>query len=189
MVKLSLNHLDHLQIPDALSIRDKPVASFDYQRRFQDVIFVNKSAHAEQFLWLFGDGTSSTVPNPVHTYYTKELFEVKQIAYNGPCAADTLTITIDMRSGTGIDDIEPENNLSIYPNPTTGRLVLKWESLSQSPVTIRILSTNGQNFLSRDFPRQKELTLDLSDFPDGIYILQIASGKEIRNEQVFKINN
>jgi hypothetical protein len=189
MVKLSLNHLDHLQIPDALSIRDKPIALFEYQRKFQEVIFVNKSAHAEQFLWLFGDGTSSTEPNPVHKYFTKDLFEVKQIAYNGPCAADTLTITIDMRSGTGIDEIEPENNLSIYPNPTTGRLVLQWESLSQSPVTIRILSANGQTFFFRDFPRQKELTLDLSDFPHGFYILQITSGKVMRNEQIFKINN
>ena len=102
-VKLSLNHLDHLMIPDALSIREKPVAAFEYSRKFMDISFANKSDHAEHLLWLFGDGTTSTTLNPIHTYYTKNLFEVQQIAYNGTCTPDTLTVFIDMRSGTGID--------------------------------------------------------------------------------------
>ena len=188
-VRLSLNHLDHLLIPDAVSIREKPKASFEYIRRNLDIAFTNQSIHAEHLLWLFGDGTSSTLPSPVHTYYSKQLFEVRQIASNGTCAPDTMKVSIDMRNGTGIDEEESLNNLVIYPNPTGGKVTLDWNMASPNPMNIRILSITGQVFLFHEFPSQKEMTLDLSDFPDGLYILQIASGKLIRNKQIIKLNH
>lgn len=189
MVKLSLNHLDHLLLPHAISVRDKPVAGIEYYRKFQDIFFTDKSAHAEQLLWMFGDGTSSTQADPVHTYYTKNLFEVKQVAYNGTCLPDTVTVSIDMRSGTGIDEAEALNSLTVFPNPTSGKVSLLWNTLSENPINIRVLSITGQVFMMREYPSLPELTLDLSDFPEGIYILQIASGRLIRNEQLMKINN
>ncbi len=188
-VKLSLNHLDHLQVPKAISIRDKPVAGFDYQRKSQVITFTGKPQHTDHLLWLFGDGTSSTEANPAHTYYTKSLFEVSQIAYNGTCQPDTLTVNIDMRPGTGIDEQEELNRLTIFPNPARDKVTLLWNTPSYYPLKIRIISASGQVFLLREYPPQQELTLDLSNFPAGIYILQIASGKWIRNEQIFKINN
>jgi len=188
-VKLSLNHLDHLITPEILTIREKPEAAFDFNRKFMDISFTNKSNHTEHLLWLFGDGTTSTEPNPIHTYYTKSLFEVQQIAYNGTCTPDTLTVFIDMRNGTGIDEEESLSTLTIYPNPTGGKVTLLWNIPSTDPMRIRILSITGQIFLSQEYPPQKEITLDLFDFPDGLYILQIASGKLIGNQQILKINN
>ncbi len=185
--KLSLNHLDHLVIPEAVSIREKPEAGFDYNRKFMVITFTDQSAHAEQLLWLFGDGTTSTLPNPVHTYYTKSLFEVKQIAFNGTCTPDTLTVMIDMRNGTGIEEAEALNSVSVFPNPTKGNVTLLWNTLLPEPLTIRILSLTGQVFHFREYPPQKELTLNLFDFPDGLYILQITSGKVILSKQLLKI--
>jgi PKD repeat protein len=188
-VKLSLNHLDHLLIPDALTIRDTPVAAFNYYRRLQEISFVNKSDYAEQLLWLFGDGNTSTEADPIHTYYSKNLFEVKLIAYNGPCNPDTLTVVIDMRSGTGIDDVESLSGLTVFPNPTGGIVTIKMNNFPPEQLNIRILSTAGQVFLFKAYHHQKEIILDLNDFPDGLYILQITSGQMVRNEQILKINN
>ncbi|MCX6226025.1 MAG: C10 family peptidase [Bacteroidia bacterium] len=186
-VKLSLNHLDHLISPDALSIREKPVAGFEFTRKYMDISFTDKSNHAEHLLWVFGDGTTSTALNPIHTYYTKSLFEVQQIAANGTCTPDTLNVLIDMRNGTGIDDEELLSNFKIYPNPTEGKVILLWNTFPTEPMKIRLLSITGQVFLQREYPSQKELTLDLSDFPDGLYILQIDTGKLILKKQIIKI--
>jgi PKD repeat protein len=188
-VKLSLNHLDHLQISNMVSIRDKPVAAIEYTRKFQDISFIDKSEYSESVLWLFGDGGSSTQRNPVHTYYTKNLFEVRQIASNGTCAPDTVLILVDMRNGTGIDEAESLASLSIFPNPVRNKLSLMWNNLPHNPMNIRIISITGQVFFLHEYSPAQELTLDLSDFPDGLYILQIASGKLIRNEQIIKVNN
>ncbi len=188
-VRLSLNHLDHLTQADALAIRDKPVASFDYSRKFQDIYFTDKSSYSEQIFWIFGDGTTSTQRDPVHTYYSKNLFEVKQIASNGTCDPDTLTVMIDMRNGTGIDEKELIPALTLFPNPTRNKVTLLWNTVPQNPMNIRIISITGQLFYSREFSPSQELTLDLSEFPVGLYILQIASGILIRNEQIMKINN
>ncbi len=188
-MKLSLNHLDHLLIPDALLIREKPEAAFTYIRKLMDISFTDQSNQSEHLLWLFGDGRTSTVTNPIHTYYSRGLFEVQQIAFKGNCTPDTLTVIIDMRSGTGIGEEESLSGFSIYPNPTRGKVTLLWDTHSPDPMKIRILSMTGQILLFREYPPQKEITLDLFDFPDGLYILQISCGKLIRNEHVFKINN
>ena len=188
-VKLSLNHIDHLQIPEIVSIREKPVAAMEYTRRFQDISFIDKSINTEAVLWIFGDGSSSAERNPVHTYYSKNLFEVRQIASNGTCAPDTLSITLDMRSGTGIDEAESLASLTIFPNPAKSKVSLLWNIIPQNPMDIRVISITGQLLFRQIYASTQELTLDLSDYPEGIYILQIASGKLIRNEQIIKINN
>lgn len=186
-VKLSLNHLDHLVVPNSLSVREKPEAAFVYTRKFMDISFTDSSRHAEHLLWIFGDGTASTSANPVHTYYSKKLFEVQQIAYNGTCTPDTLIVNIDMRNGTGIEEEELNSNLKVYPNPTGGKINLLWNTVLYEPLTIRLLSVSGRTFLVHEYPPQKGLTLDLLDFPDGLYILQITSGKSILNKQIIKL--
>ena len=188
-VSLLLNHLDYLQIPELISIRKKPVAAFEYTRKFQDISFSDTSLNAEVVFWIFGDGTSSTQLNPTHTYYTKNLFEVKHIASNGTCVPDTLTVLIDMRAGTGIDEETAFSSLAIFPNPTQGKVSLLWNTMPINKMNIRILSITGQEYFRQEYAPCQELTLDFSEFPVGLYILQIASGKLIRNEQIFKINN
>jgi PKD repeat protein len=51
----------------------EPVANFNYSYTDNvapaEVIFTNLSTDAEEYLWDFGDGNSSTSPNPTHTYY------------------------------------------------------------------------------------------------------------------------
>ncbi|MDD4645996.1 MAG: C10 family peptidase [Bacteroidales bacterium] len=185
-IKLSLNHLDHLTKPDIITIREKPLAGFQHTRKSMDITFTNQSTNAESLLWRFGDGKTSTLTNPVHTYYTKELFKVELIAYNGTCDADTITEYIDMRSGTGIDDHEFSNDLKVYPNPTDGRITLQWSSILQHPVTVRILSATGQILLQKEYPPQRQIELDLNHFSDGFYILQLSSGHYFNNQHIIK---
>jgi hypothetical protein len=188
-VKLSLNHLDHLVVADAIRVREVPEAAFEYSRKFMEISFTDHSRNAETLLWIFGDGSSSSDQNPLHTYYTKSLFEVSQIAGNGSCSPDTMKVFIDMRSGTGINTEQSLNSLLIYPNPAGSKIHLLWNTIPPEPLIISLLSLSGQTFLFREYPALQEITLYLSDFPNGLYILQITSGKVIRREQILKINN
>ncbi len=60
------------------------------------VEFTNQTQNGTQFTWLFGDGDSSSLANPVHTYAAAGSYNVSLLSYNN-CFTDTtiLQITID----------------------------------------------------------------------------------------------
>ncbi|MFH0895216.1 MAG: M4 family metallopeptidase [Bacteroidota bacterium] len=57
------------------------------------VDFVNQSTMANTFKWYFGDGTTSTLSTPSHTYTTTGTFNVKLVADGGTCGKDSITKT------------------------------------------------------------------------------------------------
>ncbi|SMO49545.1 gliding motility-associated C-terminal domain-containing protein [Saccharicrinis carchari] len=65
------------------------------------VDFYSTAKNAENYLWDFGDGNSSSDPNPTHTYYTKGKYTVK------------LTVT-----GPGGQTIKDDLIINVYPEPT-----------------------------------------------------------------------
>ena len=81
-----------------------PVAEFNFQNNNQTVTFNNQSSHANFFIWDFGDGNSSTLENPVHTYEEKGTYMIR------------LTVINDCQSVTHTDVIVLYDQLNI---PTT----------------------------------------------------------------------
>jgi PKD repeat protein len=53
--------------------------------------FINTSTNTVQWLWNFGDGTSSTLQNPSHTYSLPGNYTVSLIAFNSHGCSDTIT--------------------------------------------------------------------------------------------------
>lgn len=64
----------------------------DYCQAPAKVRFYNNSLNAGSFVWDFGDGTTSTQRDPVHTYTTYGDFTVTLIAEGGACGNDTLVL-------------------------------------------------------------------------------------------------
>jgi PKD repeat protein len=54
------------------------------------VNFVNLSSGATSWLWLFGDGTSSTLESPSHIYHVPGTYTVTLVSYSQAGCADTL---------------------------------------------------------------------------------------------------
>ncbi len=59
-----------------------PVASFTYVLDGYTATFTNTSVNGDTYLWDFGDGTTSTEENPVHTYPGNGLYTVVLTATN-----------------------------------------------------------------------------------------------------------
>ncbi|MFA4851440.1 MAG: PKD domain-containing protein [Bacteroidales bacterium] len=58
------------------------------------IIFTNSSSDATSYHWDFGDGITSVLQSPNHTYSTSGDYTVTLIAYNSQCGNDTTTIII-----------------------------------------------------------------------------------------------
>jgi PKD repeat protein len=85
----ALTKMDHIVVSGA------PTAGFDYAIAETTVSFDNATAGADTYLWLFGDGQSSTAAEPVHVFPGAGEFEVLLIATNA-CGADTALQTISI---------------------------------------------------------------------------------------------
>lgn len=59
------------------------VPEYDYYEPDETIQFINYSSQADEYLWDFGDGTSSTLFEPSHYYKTEGIYTVKLSAYNG----------------------------------------------------------------------------------------------------------
>jgi gliding motility-associated-like protein len=74
-------------------IYNKPVASFTTDSKVTAQMNIpvtlsinNQSLYADRYLWDFGDGTSSTLENPVHEYTKPGSYNIKLFAFNNSCA-------------------------------------------------------------------------------------------------------
>jgi hypothetical protein len=91
----------------------------------------------------------------------------------------TLNLTVEY---TGLEE-GSMNNVSIYPNPSKEEL-----NISVSPGLLGkeyvILSAQGRELLKGKL-KDEEVTLDLSNFAPGVYIVQIE-GYQQRNLKIVK---
>ena len=78
------------------------------------------------------------------------------------------------------DDVAISNyqidNGSIYPNPTKGitQITLPFED-TQKHLSIQILDSFGRILQNKVVPYQKQIEIDLSEYPSGLYCIAITS--------------
>ncbi|MEM9819655.1 MAG: PKD domain-containing protein [Bacteroidota bacterium] len=101
-----------------------PVADFSFQLSGMEAQFSNHSTGAEQYVWEFGDGTSSTATHPIHTYQEEGVYLVKLVAAND-CTTKAHTDVVVLSSGHEIpsytaNDFIPNYEGSFLPGVNLG---------------------------------------------------------------------
>ena len=110
--------------------------------------------------------------------------------------AGTVTVESDagsgrntlMVSGKGIlvTGIEPEAvfpGLSVFPNPAEDVLNIKLPNQT-SPVNIQLTDVNGQVVYEQEAVTSDELSIDLSGYRSGVYVLVLESGSKVEKRKV-----
>jgi PKD repeat protein len=128
-------------------IRPEPFASFGVG---DDVCISSpfmpsdQSCHAEEYLWDFGDGTTSTEPNPSHQYAAPGMYKVTQTVSNG-CGSD-----MTMRTVTVVG--EPEAAFTQSADGGCANTVIDFSDQSNefSNTVWTILPTGDENWVFTD---------------------------------------
>ena len=87
-----------------IEVMENPVAQFAVYPRTTlnipgEALYTdNRSRNATEYLWDFGDGTTSTDPEPQHNYTKEGTFTVSLIARNGNGCADTTVLVSAVRT-------------------------------------------------------------------------------------------
>ncbi len=86
---------DTLLQTDYIEVLGLPTAGFSESTDGLDVDFTNNSSAADGYAWDFGDGNTSTDPDPMHSYTTDGPYTVQLIAINS-CGNDTTAQTLSV---------------------------------------------------------------------------------------------
>ncbi len=144
-----------------------PQAAFSFEHLGDAVYqFSNLSLNAENYFWDFGDGTTSTEINPIHTYTAAGNYPVKLLA--NKCAnSDSITTELIVEN-VGLIQNHYSDSFTIYPNPVQNNSLI-FSAEEQTFSTYCIYNNEGQMIMSGDlFFLENVITTE--NLPDGFYL-------------------
>ncbi len=181
---LFLQQIANATVNDSLLVwnigRYEPYAPFTYTNTTANTVQFQSIANGPglNHLWYFGDGNTSTVQNPSHTYTNVQNYIASHVVYN-TCKRDSSTKSVSINS-LGLGLLTANTNVfSLYPNPVSNYLYLNGISINS---VVKIYSLQGQ-LLSQ----QKGVSIiDVKKLQAGTYILEITGTHSSIRKQFIK---
>ena len=148
-------------------------AAYTYSISGGQVNFINKSSQKMQnHNWNFGDGNTSTVKDPVHTYTTPGVYTVTLIATDLNGCSKIVSNKIDLLS-MGINDITYEQ-FTITPNPATDDITIVSGNQTRH-FNIRITNAMGKTVYLAPANASGATKISLTSFGSGMYYITLSS--------------
>jgi hypothetical protein len=172
---------------DAIVIKDLSIsnpASVGYSFNIingRTVKFNNTSVNAVTYLWDFGDGKTSTEVNPVHTFDSAKIYRVK-LTITNPCGSYMRSVNVDLTLTSSVD-ISENNSCEIFPNPASNEVYIVSKDFINS---FKLFNAEGKLILQQLNINAKQSKIRLSEFPSGIYTLNIQTDFKTINRKIEK---
>ncbi len=159
-----------------INIDPVAVAGFDYEQLSRTVTFNNTSSGAVAYAWDFGDGNSSTLENPEHTYADDGTFAVSLTATSENCGDDVYQETIVINT-VGLAETPAEKTFCISPNPASGSFTITLPDGNEAHEVV-ILDEKGNRVWHQNAGGRSVMTIKTqSILKPGVYFIKV-SGKD-----------
>ncbi len=147
-----------------------PMALFQYEAESLDVDFEDFSAGVPlQWRWDFGDGDTSELQHPQHTYAISGTYTICLTAsniYGSDTQCQEVKVETTGLQGSGV---RPQG-FAIQPNPARGEVQIRWEG-AQGQVT---LLDAGGRVVAQMAMRDGLATPSLQHLPAGVYTVRVT---------------
>ncbi|RLD50353.1 MAG: hypothetical protein DRI94_08810, partial [Bacteroidetes bacterium] len=136
-------------------------------------------------IWNIISGSGTFTDETLPDTYVNNLTEGENIfnwtVYNNNCSdADNVTITYNYVES--VNSIK--NNYNIFPNPTDG--IINLETVESGNYLIQVSDLTGKILSENKIINSKQSKLDLTNFPDAVYLIKIFSENKISVIKVIK---
>ena len=169
-----------------------------------EVYFINlSSADAVEFLWDFGDGTTSTDPLALHTYSEPGTYTATLTTTNAEGCTNSFSVEITINGEddgfqsnpsflliNSTDEVTIAPSLSIAPNPTNAYTMISWDSPEPIDGSWSLFDMNGrllQQQILRSPAGLQQLELNLEQLPAGIYVFRLQTAKGQFSTRISKL--
>ncbi len=159
----------------SVTVCDLPVAAFTSTAVLGLVDFTDASTGGTSWAWTFGDGGTSTLQNPSHTYTANGTYLVC-LTVTDNCGSDTLCDSLAVIV-VGLTNSMP-GQWSVSPVPTHDLLKISAMDAGSGVLHIRLLNALGQILMERKLEHTGgalQSQMDVSLLPAGVYYLNVRN--------------
>ena len=121
---------------------------------------------ANFYLWNNINGDSTLIITPGNSTY----YSVKGTNQSGCSSTGGVTVIVDLCEGI-MQSLNTKTGFRVFPNPFHSKVTIQ---LEESKMTINVFDTFGSKLMDV-FTESKEMELDLSRLPQGIYIIKAGA--------------
>lgn len=150
------------------------IAGFSFSGIESTYNFFDNSLNADTYFWDFGDGNTSTLQNPSHTYSESGNYSITHSISN-PCFDDNAYDTIDVVTNLSEEKMN-QFIVSVYPNPSSAQITIELHNTQNKNAEFTLYNMNAQQLLKRWITEQKTV-VDISGLPKGIYFVKIVDDR------------
>ena len=166
-----------------VTLLSAPVASFTADTSAcPTVVFTDASTDSpSSWFWDFGDGNTSSMQSPGHTYASRGPFTVSLDATNA-CGTSSSSLTVDIFCIAGLEELAGiASQILVYANPNNGIFNVGFTDMRAEKLVMQVVDLQGKVLLDRNLSGNKgDFTsrISLTNPSKGIYFVRIiADGK------------
>ncbi len=150
-----------------------PPSNFSVDINDSTVTVENLSRYATDFLWDFGDGTTTTEKDPApHVYAESGIYDITLITENY-CCSDTFTTTVEIGEVVNVNSVITEDLFTLSPNPFHDYIDI---NISENkPVRLELMDLQGRVIKSEKVTGSTRWMV--GDLEAGVYWVRAISGE------------
>ncbi len=154
--------------------------------RGAQVQFGDQNTGAISWSWNFGDGSSATQANPVHSYAQPGSYIVRLKVSDGTCES-TFSKTIEVTPLSSLPNLS-ETTIAWGPNPVENWLQGNFSEEITQPVTLKITDLMGREVYYQVIPNSQgeAIRVDLSKLATGPYLIKWEYRGAISSKMIWK---
>lgn len=137
------------------------------------------------YQWYYNGSPISGATNSSYIYSQNGNYYVQVFNSNG-CSTVSAIITI---TDVGVEEISQNIYADVYPNPAEDLLVVDLLAKTQGAYKLQLINVSGQVVYTENVSLGNVLLkkqLDISQLPQGMYLLQLSDSETIINKRVIK---
>lgn len=108
-------------------------------------------------------------------------------------SADSWGLNINMaiypivQSTLDVYEYQASGTLDVFPNPTNGKLIIDLSEQSNQNLKLEVFNTTGNCVLDQAIKKEENsISLDISDFPAGVYMVRLIDGQKFYSQKILK---
>jgi PKD repeat protein len=126
-----------------------------------------KVSGATSYVWTPGGGSLPSFPVTPGATTTYSV-----VGTANSCSSAPTTIVVTVATCTGFEDLESHNELSVYPNPSTGIFTIS-SANNTGKLDVTVLNMLGQTVKTESSKDPKSVLLDMSTYSKGVYYVKV----------------
>jgi hypothetical protein len=150
----------------------------------QDGPTLTANATGLDYQWIDCDNENSPISGEVNQTFTALTDgNYAVIIFENGCSDTSACYSVSI---IGVNENNYDNEFSVYPNPTDGKIKIEFERYYDN-VILNVTNMQGLSVLSQTFNYElKTIVLDLNEFEPGIYIIKLITHNKTSLFRIFK---